>query len=433
VHLWLAIVRGLCCLQAALVASPLKGGKVEDTETSGSSSKDTDTSLFNAEYNQRKQNAIQKILGHHLFMDIEKADALAIDEKAELSGHMACFRQKDYMIAMRVCGTYTAGCNLWHLNLWYKAMGDVPVNEGAVASLMTNFFPVPSVVFPLGMTVVADPEPLVMKGRILVVSPIEIIDALIFAVSACIDAQVPDELMNKWVVCMRSVPFTFEKLESEDDRYFKALNIREALMTKAANLVHTATQKIAALMAYVKRKEATSGEQTPKAMAEIFEERAKLSPGAEKFTETYIKAAMYVWDRILKVPELSFILMKIEERWGIASPLNSAYVMESLMQKTKAVDKALWVLHGLYDLLDNKLVLTSELNQKVLTGKNAGGKGLFDLLVYKKEVADYLGGSWAEMCDIEYECKIMLRRISCNHHAFRKEFGSIRDQGTKDL
>ena len=71
---------------------------------------------------------------------------------------MAVYNKDEYTTSMARNGTYMAGCNMFHLNLWYKPQGDVPVNGAAVEHLMTYFFKEPTCVFPLGLVVAAFDE-----------------------------------------------------------------------------------------------------------------------------------------------------------------------------------------------------------------------------------------------------------------------------------
>ena len=94
-------------------------------------------------------------------------------------------------------------------------------------------------------------------------------------------------------------------------------------MARAQALAHTATQKVAALMSLISRKQATCGKQTPKELAVLFESKSALCSPSEKFTETYIKAGMYVWEKIMKIPLCLASLLAIENPFCQQSPLNS--------------------------------------------------------------------------------------------------------------
>ncbi|CAK0790647.1 unnamed protein product, partial [Prorocentrum cordatum] len=134
----------------------------------------------------------------------------------------------------------------------------------------------------------------------------------------------------------------------------------------------------------------TTGRLTNKDLAKLFEDQATYATGSEKFTETFIKAASTVWERLLTPPGPRAVLMALDDAYGLANPLNSVYVMEAFAQKTKNGVMLLWTLHGVQDCLDCTLTTPGELNNRALTGKNAGGKGLIDLLMFKKECGDFL-------------------------------------------
>ena len=48
---------------------------------------------------------------------------------------MAVYNKLEYTTSMARNGTYTAGCSVLHLNLWYKPQGGAPVNGVAVEHL----------------------------------------------------------------------------------------------------------------------------------------------------------------------------------------------------------------------------------------------------------------------------------------------------------
>eukprot|EP00959_Pyramimonas_sp_CCMP1952_P461688 9482009-Pyramimonas_sp.AAC.1 len=146
---------------------------------------------------------------------------------------------------------------------------------------------------------------------------------MLFAVERDIDAQKSDEELKSWMICFRTVAFQFKKLPSVDDKYFEAFNLREALMHQAQHLQHTAIQKVTSLMAFAHRKNQTTGRLTNKDLAKLFEDQATYATGSEKFTETFIKAASTVWERLLTPPGPRAVLMALDDAYGLANPLNS--------------------------------------------------------------------------------------------------------------
>ena len=137
----------------------------------------------------------------------------------------------------------------------------------------------------------------------------------------------------------------------------------------------------------------------------------------------FIDAAFKVWNNILRVPLAMEKVIRLEEAFGLNSPLNNVYTLESLAIKTKTLEPLLWCLDGIHDLLAAKFTSPSELTLRAMTGKNCGGKGLIDLLMYKEEVAKWITTGWVESHNIEAEAKLLLHRCMLNYTEYRKQFG----------
>ncbi len=260
------------------------------------------------------------------------------------------------------------------------------------------------------ITVTAKPT---KRGLLETVTPMEIVDALIFAIARDIDINkmITENDLRVWKHCCLCVPFIFKKIESEDQKHFEAFNARDAVLHSAKNLAHTAVQKIAGLMSFHDRKAQTCGKLSPKQLAKLYEDHAKYASGSEAFTETYVVAAMAVWNNLLTVPHARDVVMELEEMFGIESPLDSAYTMHAFVTKTKSLEVLVWCLHGLKDILLAGLVQHKELTNRALTGKNIGGRGVIDLLMFNREVGDYLVSRWSEEQKIDFATKGILRRV----------------------
>jgi len=390
-----------------------------------SSSPPPDAVIFNADYYAQKQLAIDTIQNHPVFNDIFNSEPIPIQAEG-VSGHMAIFNLQDYKLAMDNAGSYTCACNIWHANHWSKPQGEIPRNDAANKNLMTHFFSKPTNIFPMTIQVQSVPNPPAVKGAWTLITPMELLDSFIFAVKRDIDDHVCDDDLTKWRTAMLTCPVTFKSLPTAEDVFFAALNMRQALMTQAVAMVHTVTQQVASVMGFLQHRNHVRGTISPKDAAVLFEKRAQMSPGSEKYTEAWIKAAFVVWERLLMVPIARAVILDIEGAIGISSSavaLNSVYALASLCEKTKTLDKLMWVMHSLDDSLKNEYVHPGELTLRNLTGKNAGGKGLIDLFMYKKELRDYLAGPFMESKGFDYESKLAVRNFSADHVEYRKMFG----------
>lgn len=71
-------------------------------------------------------------------------------------------------------------------------------------------------------------DPMSHRGSLLRVSPEEPIHAWVLAVARDIDAKVDRSVLDLWAHSALTTTFHFEVLESEDDKYYRAANLREA-------------------------------------------------------------------------------------------------------------------------------------------------------------------------------------------------------------
>eukprot|EP00971_Amphidinium_carterae_P251794 4999219-Amphidinium_carterae.2 len=79
-------------------------------------------------------------------------------------------------------------------------------------------------------------------------------------------------------------------------------------------------------------------------------------------------------------------------------------------------------------MLSKQTRLSGSYSVEVLTGdRDKSGKCVFDLLPYKKDVAEYCLGSLVESHAFQSEAKPQLRRILGNHEAYRKEMKPFED------
>lgn len=79
-------------------------------------------------------------------------------------------------------------------------------------------------------------DPMAHKGSLLRVSPEEPIHAWLLAVSRDIDSQVDQSVLDQWLHSALTVTFHFEVLQSEDEKYFRAANLREARRSRGGAL-----------------------------------------------------------------------------------------------------------------------------------------------------------------------------------------------------
>ena len=118
-----------------------------------------------------------------------------------------------------------------------------------------------------------------------------------------------------------------------------------------------------------------------------------------------------------------------EETFGKKTPWDSAYKLEHVARKAgrrpdlATSARTLWLLSCINDLCNNKLVSPGELSVTALTGKGRGGKGLLDLLLFKKDLLEFFLNEKLEGLGLRAGAKSAVRNAMSSVAAYRAAFG----------
>ena len=96
-------------------------------------------------------------------------------------------------------------------------------------------------------------------GKLRRVSPEECEAALLLAIADRIKAGATSAELAHWRKIMLTVEIQYEYLATADDLYFRAVNIRRAVIVQNEALVRSAMQQIQEIMEYQVRKETSLG------------------------------------------------------------------------------------------------------------------------------------------------------------------------------
>ena len=129
---------------------------------------------------------------------------------------------------------------------------------------------------------------------------------------------------------------------------------------------------------------------------------------------------------------------KAEETFGKRTPWDSVYKLEHLARKAGrqqsvgTAARSLWLIDLVNDLCYNRMVAAGELSVANLTGKGRGGKGLLDLLLFKRDVLEHLLQEKMEVLGLPASAKSAIREHMSSVAAYRAAFGH-RDAAPADL
>jgi len=182
----------------------------------------------NGDYLQAVEVAMDTLNGHALFHNIVQEEPRGITNSVEDTGFQSVFDSNLYKSAI-ASGTYTAGGNMFWVDLRWSATPGVRLRLQAVRQLASTLFKSPTP-YPGALHVAVTPgyQPLIHKGAWNAVSPEELAHAMIFAVADDVQ-RAPDniDLLNDWKRCLLSTTFTFKLLATAEQRTWYALQQRE--------------------------------------------------------------------------------------------------------------------------------------------------------------------------------------------------------------
>jgi len=97
----------------------------------------------------------------------------------------------------------------------------------------------------------------------------------------------------------------------------------------------------------------------------------------EKVTHGFVDSANVVWEGILRHVALRQLVVAAEEQFGKSTPFDSVYKLESIVRKAdRDIDKVMWQLSGIIDLVLNQDMGPKDFSLGLLTGRgNKNNRG----------------------------------------------------------
>jgi hypothetical protein len=190
---------------------------------------DSDESNINQRHFGNVLGAINAMMGHPVFKNIKTDDPLTIDKKAPKfeQGTGAHFNNADHNT---IGSGYTAKCNLMWINVFGSVVPGVPINSGAVEGLKNHFFKNPVAGgYPMTVRVAVSTgqDVLASKGNLVSLSPLELAHALILRIGEEITAGADNARLKAWRQMVLTCTIAFETMDSNDDRHWRSVELRE--------------------------------------------------------------------------------------------------------------------------------------------------------------------------------------------------------------
>ena len=345
----------------------------------------------NADYLQAVEVALDTLKGHALFNNMVQEETRGITNTVADTGFQSVFDADLYNKAI-ASGTYTAGGNMFWVDLRWSATPGVPLRLQAVRTLASTLFQSPTP-YPGALHIAVTPgyEPLLHRGAWNSVSPEELAHAMIFAVADAVRTE-PDNIdrLNAWKRCLLSTTFTFKLLATAQQRTWYALQQRENVSAVHLVVHRSCFQRCHEVSRLRHRllETMSSADVTPQMIYDAYQKNLTMVPGASgNVTLSFCDSASTIVQKLLEVPDIHAVLMGADSLQGLSvgcGVFDSHSRLQAILNKTGAnVEHRIWVVEGLFYLMKtNKF--DKEVSVADLRGsQRTSNKGLCDLLIYK--------------------------------------------------
>ena len=375
---------------------------------------------MNAPHMHKLQSALDRIMAHEVFESVASMKPLPIGE----GGTEAPFDGKAFKSAIDREGSYKSAGSFWWVRQHRCAGGfaKVPINQSAIDNLSSYHFTSVPAKFPSDIVVAVDSDSTIEFGKLDRLSPDELEHAFIFAIARQIDAGATNEELLAWRRVSLTVTISFEQIENETERLWRAVRLREQLTANFQNMARTALQRIYEVVEVRNRADTHAGGTgvSAQSLAAMYNDKGKLV--GESMTANFIEQALTVHKVLLSNDTACKIVRDADEKWQQNSPFNSVTKLHTIVVKSKDAtdsDLLIWILQTIIFLIDYKLVTAGELSLRVLQQQ----RGLLDLLAVKEKMKQYLLDAWIPDLGMSFANKDTLRTVFANHASYTLYFG----------
>jgi len=303
-----------------------------------------------------------------------------------------------YKKALAASGTYTAGVNLFWIDLQWSSTPGVPVRISTIEQMANTMLKQPSVISDVHIAV-TNPDfiPLMHKGALLRVSPEEITGAVVLAIARDISNNECDEVLHAWRRHVLSTTGRFQVLPTSSDRYWYALQQREWFAVKHAAVHRSTFQRIREINRLMKKlcETCPAVEVTSAAIAAADTTNLQMAAGdAATVTLNFVDCCATITNKLLDAPNISWRIQDLDEQsalTGTPNPCDSRSRLQAVIDKRKANNQSQLtrVTQGIWYHWRRGNI--GGLSATDIKGSAASGnRGLADLLLFKYQMKPVL-------------------------------------------
>ena len=166
-------------------------------------------------------------------------------------------------------------------------------------------------------------------------------------------------------------------------------------------------------------------------MVKLYNANIVASENTEALSEAFIDTAVTFYERVLSLPIVAKLMHLADE--DPHNPFEGASKIQTIIGKAKSPENIAWSFCGIWDMYRSGQ-LPDGLSLRALQGKdkNNGGKGIVDLLLYKRSVRAYLLEEWSREAEWPGAVLAQIQAITDTHEHYRDKVG-FPDQPSKDF
>lgn len=340
----------------------------------------------------------------------------------------APYNKKHFKISMGGAKRYECGDNFFKLDMHFNASCGVPITGKNIDALVDFHLDKPKALpLPFIVAVKTGQDPEQSRGHLQSVSPIELRMAVLRAVAR--DANDEDAL-KAWRVILLSCRFVYLPLDSNDECWKQARQLREDIAQNYTALRLSALQAIYEVVHFRRRHEKLHGKANAKQIAEAYRHGIKFADTSEDVTDSFVDMAMTIDNRMLSNPEIAKTLMQSENDFMSHTPFNGVSKLQAIISKARSPEKILWAVQSIHDMCLNDMK-GEQVSLRYLQGtqSGAGGKGLVDLLNLKYDIKEYIRSDLLAQYPLWGNIRAKFGSVLENHASYRSAVGANQKEG----
>ena len=177
--------------------------------------------------------------------------------------------------------------------------------------------------------------------------------------------------------------------------FWRSTTLRQQFQAENDVVTRTASQLICEINLYREKIEKAGGAKiTATGLAHQYNIDASIAESQETISENFCDVAMTLWKRVFTIPEALEIIRSTDNKYGLHGPFDSLAKMQVVLQKSPNNERMVWAFASVADTFENGMLRDTGVRVLAGTRPGDGGKGVVDEYLFKREILDWILGTW---------------------------------------